>query len=327
LTLPADLPLDLIATVVDVQIDGLPKVGKPRFIRDWAVLPIPDNRNPDLPYRWLTVEAQPNGLVDLTKIPDAGRYGAMLASVDVVSEEERDTGLLFGSSDRGEIYLDGQRVVEIRGWERQPAPDAIRSQIHMSKGRNTLVVRLWPGHLDEEHGGWSFYAWIAGGQSLRIEPTKPKTFIGNQPGSWKAAEVILEAESAQLREAAKVADKLQGPSGGKYAVLETTDPHAAGGLRTEFESSRELAEPYVLLRYMCQQDNELILTIDDGKPLTVPMTNTRGWHPYWRLLPVPIAGLGSGSHVVDLYTRIEGNLQLDAILLAEGMLVGEGIWK
>jgi hypothetical protein len=247
--------------------------------------------------------------------------------VDVVSEGERDTELLFGASDRGEIYLNGKRVFEIRGWERNPVPDSIRLPIHLGKGLNTLVVRLWPGHIDQEHGGWGFYGWIAGGESLAIERTRPKTFIGNQPGSWNAAEVVVEAESAKLGDATEIAGELKGPSGGKYVVLHAADPPNANGLTMGFDCSRGFVKPYMLLRYMCQRDNELTITIDDAKPLIVPMINTRGWHPYWRLLPVPLSKLGSGRHTLKIYATKETPLQLDAVLVSEGMLVGEGLWK
>jgi len=327
LTLPADVNLDSIATVIDVRIEGLPKFGEPKFIRNWTVLPIPGNRNPDLPYRWLGIESRPDGLVDFAPTEDAALYGAMLASVDVISEEERDTELLFGASDRGEIYLSGKRVFEIRGWERTPVPDAIRLPIHLSKGHNTLVVRLSPGHIDQQHGGWGFYGWIAGGETLTIERTQPKTFIGNQPGSWNAADVVIEAESAKLRGATAIADKLRGPSGGKYLVLQPAEPPTTNGLTAEFDCSGELVKPYMLLRYMCQRDNELMITIDSGKPLKVPMINTRGWHPYWRLLPVPLSKLGKGRHTLDIHATKETPLQLDAVLFCEGMLVGEGLWK
>jgi hypothetical protein len=327
LTLPADVHLDPIATVMDIRIEGRPEFGEPKFIRNWTILPIPGNRNPDLPYRWLELESRLDGLVDFAATPDAAQYGAMLAGADVISEEERDTELLFGASDRGEIYLNGKRVFEIRGWERQPVPDVIRLPIHLSKGRNTLVVRLWPGHIDRQHGGWGFYAWIAGGETLNIERTPPKTFIGNQPDSWQAAEVVIEAESAKLRDAAEIAGKLRGPSGGGYVVLQTAEPPTTGGLTAEFDCPEQLIEPYMLLRYMCERDNELMITIDGGKPLKVPAINTRGWHPYWRLLPVPLSRLGQGRHTLDIYTTKENPLQLDAVLFCQGMLVGEGLWK
>jgi hypothetical protein len=139
--------------------------------------------------------------------------------------------------------------------------------------------------------------------------------------------VVLEAESATLLGTTELGDTLRGPSGGRYVVLRAAEPPTTGGLTAEFDCSGDLVEPYMLLRYMCQQDNELIVTIDDGKPLEVRMLNTRGWHPYWRLLPVALPKLAEGKHSLQIRAAKETELQLDAVLFCEGMLVGEGLWK
>jgi len=330
LTLPSDLQPDPIATVVDVQIDGRPRVGPPRYVRQWAVLPLPANTAPEHPCQWTTLSAGADGLVDLLTLRGHDKYGGALVAVDIISDADRQTELLLGRSDRGDIYLNGSRVADLRGWEHRPVPDAERWAIRLKKGRNTLVIRLHKGRITEQWGGWGFYAWIAGGKTLTIEPTAPRTFVGNQPASWRHADVVIEAEAAAERSAqAKVATTQPGASGGQYVDVPAVKAPVSRRLTAGFITSRELVRPHVMVRYMCpaRTPPKLDVSIDGGKPISLPLVPTRGYHPYWTLAIAPLANLAAGEHRIVLQSTAKEGFQLDAVVLAEGEFVGSGVWK
>jgi len=347
LTLPDKFALDPIATVVDLKVAEPLKIA-PDFIRGWQVLgplaghtrpggatyarPIGpegrvDTRAPLVvdgrQHRWRPLAARPDGYVDLAALGDADNAVAF-AAVDVMAPRPCRTRLLWGSSDRCTLYLNGNEVARTSA-DPVARPDADRPAIELPAGRSTLVAKLY-----NYHGGpFGFYAWIAGARrlDLRFEGPQPAAWLGDAPASWAASPraIVIEAETARLRPGSTALDHRPLCSGGKTVRLRPAQPFDAGGFVASFDAPAALHDAWALIRYGASFDTEVSLVLDGGKPVRAALQDTT--HP--RVYRSALARLGdvpAGRHTLHVYTsRPTGAFHLDAIVLAEGEPAGRNL--
>ena len=101
---------------------------------------------------WSKLAAGANGYVNLDAAFNPREWVVAYASVEVVSPDERDTELLIGSDDGVKAWLNGKLVHdkhEHRGW----VADGDRAAVHLTKGTNTLLLKI-----DQGGGAWGFSA-------------------------------------------------------------------------------------------------------------------------------------------------------------------------
>jgi len=103
---------------------------------------------------WQRLEADDKGLVELDPHFEPDNWVIAYAYAEVISPDERDAELLIGSDDGVKAWLNGALVHDneaVRGW----TPDDDRVAIHLSKGTNTLLLKI-----SENAGAWEFSARI-----------------------------------------------------------------------------------------------------------------------------------------------------------------------
>ncbi len=344
LTLPKEFKVDPVASVIDLSVEEPVRMARD-FIRQWTVLtPLPGHTRRGATYgkvlgpegkldaaapvkfegksyRWREVRASADGYVDLSAV--SGERGAVtFAAVDVISERDVRTKLLWGSSDRCTLYLNGSEVA--RTWPDNPArPDADRADVSLPTGRSTLVAKVY------NYGGgpFGFYAWLAGGRrvGLEFEPTRSMAFVGASPATWRhaAKAFVIEAETAKLLEGTEVlGHRNHGHSGDDAVRMRPVKPFESGGFIASVEVEKELKDACALVRYGHVEDTEIAIVMDGGRAVKVKLPKTGGWRTYRSAL-ARFGAVPAGKHEFHVYTtRDTGAYHLDAVLVAEGTPFG-----
>ncbi len=94
--------------------------------------------------------------VDLLPLMEPKTWGAAYLTTTLVSPDERDVELKFGSDDALKVWLNGQEVVS-RLVDRAAAPDQESARATLKAGENRLLAKVVQGHT-----GWEFYFRMAG---------------------------------------------------------------------------------------------------------------------------------------------------------------------
>ena len=91
------------------------------------------------------------GPLDFTGYFDTVKRGVAYAYTEISSDQERDVTLYTGSDQRLTVWVNGEKVLR-RFVYRAAAPDQDRTNIHLKKGKNHVLVRSANGWE-----GWSFF--------------------------------------------------------------------------------------------------------------------------------------------------------------------------
>lgn len=334
LTLPTGTKIDPVGTVIDVAVGEPVTVRRDRFITEWtAVAALPGrafhksigpegklDASKSLEYggkahNWRPLAAGKNGFVDLKSLA-SDKYGVAFTAVDVISDRDCSTELLFGAGDHATVYLNGAKVLAARG--AQPiGPDTARARINLPAGRSTLVVKSLG-----RSGPWGFHAWIAGGKRLRFEPTKSMAFVGGDPASWANADVVVWAAEA---ERLKGTDLLPQKPGLMGVRMRPRDPPDSTGIVATVKVPRALTKACVLVRYGHVADTEVGISVDGRPPVKVKLPKTRGWRSYETVL-APFGALPAGEHKIHVYTTVNaGAYHFEGVAFAEGEPLGTSV--
>jgi hypothetical protein len=102
--------------------------------------------------KWVSLAAGPDGYVNFDAFFRPNDDVVSYAYAEIISPDERDADLLIGSDDGAKAWLNGRLVHDHhvhRGW----IPDQDREKVRLSKGTNTLLIKV-----DEGGGAWGFSA-------------------------------------------------------------------------------------------------------------------------------------------------------------------------
>jgi len=199
-------------------------------------------------------------------------------------------------------------------------PDRHRARIDLPAGRSTLVVKV---HGKAPPAG--FYAWIAGGKTLKFEPTTTMAFVSGDPETWVNADVVIEAEDQKrIKGVDLITDR--NASAMKATRIHPAEPWNDRGIVGSFRLEKDLKDAWVMVRYGHRRDTAVAVVLDGAKPVEVKLPSTAGWRR-WKTVMVPFGTIKKGAHNLHVYATVRSAFHLDAVVFARGQKLGDALRK
>jgi mannan endo-1,4-beta-mannosidase len=136
-------------------------------------------RKPD----WRLFETDVHGLLDLDRALNGSKPGIAYCFANLVSPNDADVQLWFGSDDGAKVWVNGRQVFQIQK-ARGVTRDEDKVPIHLSKGVNRLLFKIEQGD-----GGWGLQVRVVAGSGKRVEGVTERLRIAQTGPTAKLARV------------------------------------------------------------------------------------------------------------------------------------------
>ncbi len=105
--------------------------------------PAPDGQ----PYRWSKYHSPEFGVIDITQKIGYAENAVAYANCRIYADKDQTVTASFASDDGVDVYLNGKQVYSKRG-ERKFSPDQDNVKLHLNKGTNYVILKLFQGTDD-----------------------------------------------------------------------------------------------------------------------------------------------------------------------------------